>query len=52
VWEGGQFASSLLDLSYGPQVDLLEVDTLDRIDELLGETVALHLTSDVPVGAS
>ena len=39
------------DLSYGPKWAYSEADTLERIDELLAETVALHLTSDVPVGA-
>jgi asparagine synthase (glutamine-hydrolysing) len=39
------------DLSYGPKWTYSEAETLDRIDELLAETVALHLTSDVPVGA-
>jgi asparagine synthase (glutamine-hydrolysing) len=39
------------DLPYGPKWTYSEAETLDRIDELLAETVALHLTSDVPVGA-
>jgi asparagine synthase (glutamine-hydrolysing) len=52
VWEGGQVrVERYWDLSYGPKWTYSEADTLDRIDELLGETVALHLTSDVPVGA-
>ena len=39
------------DLTYGPKWTYSEAETLERIDELLAETVALHLTSDVPVGA-
>ena len=39
------------DLSYGPKWTYSEAETLERIDELLAETVRLHLTSDVPVGA-
>jgi asparagine synthase (glutamine-hydrolysing) len=39
------------DLPYGPKWTYSEAETLERIDELLAETVALHLTSDVPVGA-
>jgi asparagine synthase (glutamine-hydrolysing) len=39
------------DMSYGPKWSYSEADTLDRIDELVGESVRLHLTSDVPVGA-
>ena len=39
------------DLSYGPKWSYSEADTLDRIDELVEESVRLHLTSDVPVGA-
>ncbi len=39
------------DLSYGPKWSYSEAETLDRIDELVGESVRLHLTSDVPVGA-
>ena len=39
------------DLSYGPKWTYSEEETLDRIDELVGESVRLHLTSDVPVGA-
>lgn len=39
------------DLDYGPKWTLSEADTLDRIDELVEESVRLHLTSDVPVGA-
>ncbi len=39
------------DLSYGPKWTYGEEELLDRIDALLDETVRLHLTSDVPVGA-
>jgi len=39
------------DLSYGPKWSYSEAETLDRVDELLGESVRLHLTSDVPVGS-
>ncbi len=39
------------DLSYGPKWTYSEDETLERIDELLAETVRIHLTSDVPVGA-
>ncbi|MGH7497945.1 MAG: asparagine synthase (glutamine-hydrolyzing), partial [Gemmatimonadales bacterium] len=39
------------DLSYGPKWSYSEADTLDRIDKLVEESVRLHLTSDVPVGA-
>ncbi|MEO7986657.1 MAG: asparagine synthase (glutamine-hydrolyzing) [Gemmatimonadales bacterium] len=39
------------DLDYGPKWSYSEDETLDRIDELVEESVRLHLTSDVPVGA-
>ena len=39
------------DLSYGPKWEYSEAELLERIDELLAETVRLHLASDVPVGA-
>jgi asparagine synthase (glutamine-hydrolysing) len=39
------------DLTYGPKWTEPEDELLDRIDELLAETVRLHLVSDVPVGA-
>jgi asparagine synthase (glutamine-hydrolysing) len=39
------------DLSYGPKWSYSEAETLDRVDELLAESVRLHLTSDVPVGS-
>jgi asparagine synthase (glutamine-hydrolysing) len=52
VWEGGRSrVERYWDLSYGPKWTYSESETLDRIDELLGETVKLHLLSDVPVGA-
>src|SRR5919112_1483962 len=52
VWEGGRFRiERYWDLSYGPKWAYSEAETLERIDELLAETVKLHLLSDVPVGA-
>jgi asparagine synthase (glutamine-hydrolysing) len=39
------------DLQYGPKWTYSESETLERIDQLLAETVKLHLLSDVPVGA-
>jgi asparagine synthase (glutamine-hydrolysing) len=52
VWEQGQTRiERYWDLSYGPKWTYSEAETLDRIDELLAETVKLHLLSDVPVGA-
>lgn len=53
VWEAGAPArvERYWDLTYGPKWTFSEADTLERIDQLLGESVALHLTSDVPVGA-
>jgi asparagine synthase (glutamine-hydrolysing) len=52
VWEGGRARiERYWDLSYGPKWTFSEAETLDRIDELLAETVKLHLLSDVPVGA-
>jgi asparagine synthase (glutamine-hydrolysing) len=49
--EAGTSIQRYWDLSYGPKWSYSEADTLDRIDELLAESVKLHLTSDVPVGA-
>jgi asparagine synthase (glutamine-hydrolysing) len=49
--EAGTSIERYWDLSYGPKWSYSEADTLDRIDELLAESVKLHLTSDVPVGA-
>jgi asparagine synthase (glutamine-hydrolysing) len=52
VWEDAQVRiERYWDLSYGPKWTYGEEELLDRIDELLDETVRLHLTSDVPVGA-
>jgi asparagine synthase (glutamine-hydrolysing) len=52
VWEQGRLRiERYWDLSYGPKWTYSEAETLDRIDELLAETVKLHLLSDVPVGA-
>src|SRR3954463_10736830 len=52
VWENGRVRiERYWDLSYGPKWTYSEAETLDRIDELLAETVKLHLLSDVPVGA-
>jgi asparagine synthase (glutamine-hydrolysing) len=52
VWEQGRARiERYWDLSYGPKWRYSEAETLDRIDELLAETVKLHLLSDVPVGA-
>jgi asparagine synthase (glutamine-hydrolysing) len=52
VWENGRARiERYWDLSYAPKWTYSEADTLDRIDELLAETVKLHLLSDVPVGA-
>jgi asparagine synthase (glutamine-hydrolysing) len=52
VWEQSRVRiERYWDLSYGPKWTYSEADTLDRIDELLAETVKLHLLSDVPVGA-
>jgi asparagine synthase (glutamine-hydrolysing) len=52
MWEDGQVRiERYWDLSYGPKWTYGEEELLDRIDELLDETVRLHLTSDVPVGA-
>jgi asparagine synthase (glutamine-hydrolysing) len=52
VWENGRIRTERYwDLSYGPKWNYSEAETLDRIDELLAETVKLHLLSDVPVGA-
>jgi asparagine synthase (glutamine-hydrolysing) len=52
VWENGRARiERYWNLSYGPKWTYSEEETLDRIDELLAETVKLHLLSDVPVGA-
>ncbi len=52
VWEDGRTRiERYWDLSYGPKWTYGEEELLDRIDALLEETVRLHLTSDVPVGA-
>jgi asparagine synthase (glutamine-hydrolysing) len=52
VWENGRSRTERYwDLTYGPKWTYSEAETLDRIDELLAETVKLHLLSDVPVGA-
>jgi asparagine synthase (glutamine-hydrolysing) len=52
VWEDGRTRiERYWDLSYGPKWTYGEEELLDRIDGLLDETVRLHLTSDVPVGA-
>jgi asparagine synthase (glutamine-hydrolysing) len=52
VWETGRARiERYWDLRYGPKWTYSEAETLDRIDELLAETVKLHLLSDVPVGA-
>ena len=52
VWENGRARiERYWDLSYGPKWEYSEGETLERIDELLAETVKLHLLSDVPVGA-
>ena len=52
VWENGRSRiQRYWDLSYGPKWTYSEEETLERIDELLAETVKLHLLSDVPVGA-
>jgi asparagine synthase (glutamine-hydrolysing) len=52
VWEQGKARiQRYWDLNYGPKWTYSESETLERIDELLAETVKLHLLSDVPVGA-
>jgi len=52
VWENGRARiERYWDLTYGPKWTYSEEETLERIDELLAETVKLHLLSDVPVGA-
>ena len=52
VWEDGRTrVERYWDLSYGPKWTDAEPKLLERIDELLAETVKLHLVSDVPVGA-
>jgi asparagine synthase (glutamine-hydrolysing) len=52
IWEdGASRIERYWDLPYAPKWTYPEEEILDRIDELLAETVRLHLTSDVPVGA-
>ena len=53
IWETGSppRIERYWDLTYGPKWTYSEAETLERIDELLAESVRLHLTSDVPVGA-
>ncbi len=52
VWEDGKArVERYWTLDYGPKWTEPEPELLDRIDALLAETVAIHLTSDVPVGA-
>ncbi|MGH7526331.1 MAG: asparagine synthase (glutamine-hydrolyzing) [Gemmatimonadales bacterium] len=52
VWEDGKARiERYWTLDYGPKWTEPESELLDRIDALLAETVAIHLTSDVPVGA-
>jgi asparagine synthase (glutamine-hydrolysing) len=52
VWENGVTRTERYwDLSFGPKWTYSDAETLERVDHLLAETVALHLTSDVPVGA-
>ena len=49
--EAGMRIERYWDLDYEPKWSYSEADTLDRIDQLVDESVRLHLTSDVPVGA-
>jgi asparagine synthase (glutamine-hydrolysing) len=52
VWENGTSrVRRYWDLNFGPKLTASEPEILEQVDEMLGETVALHLTSDVPVGA-
>jgi asparagine synthase (glutamine-hydrolysing) len=52
VWENGVTRiRRYWDLTFGPKLAASEGEILEQVDGLLGETVALHLTSDVPVGA-
>jgi len=52
VWEDGRTrVERYWQLEYESKWDLPEPALLERIDGLLGETVAMHLMSDVPVGA-
>jgi asparagine synthase (glutamine-hydrolysing) len=52
IWEDGRTrVERYWDLSYGPKWEISEEELLERTDELLAETVKLHLVSDVPVGA-
>jgi asparagine synthase (glutamine-hydrolysing) len=52
VWENGTTrVTRYWDLTFGPKWQAGEGELLEQVDHLLGETVALHLTSDVPVGA-
>jgi asparagine synthase (glutamine-hydrolysing) len=52
VWENGTSrVRRYWDLNFGPKFTGAEPEMLEQVDALLSETVALHLTSDVPVGA-
>ncbi len=52
VWENEQLRiERYWNLDYGPKWTDSEDALIDRVDELLAETVKLHLVSDVPVGA-
>jgi asparagine synthase (glutamine-hydrolysing) len=52
VWEHGTSrVRRYWDLNFGPKLTASEPEILEQVDEMLSETVALHLTSDVPVGA-
>jgi asparagine synthase (glutamine-hydrolysing) len=52
VWEDDRLRiERYWDLTYRPKWTDPEDQLLDRVDELLAETVRLHLVSDVPVGA-
>ncbi|MBA3659497.1 MAG: asparagine synthase (glutamine-hydrolyzing), partial [Gemmatimonadales bacterium] len=52
IWEAGRTrVERYWDLPYGPKWTYSEAELLERIDDLLAETVKIHLVSDVPVGA-
>lgn len=52
IWENEELRiERYWDLDYGPKWIDSEEQLIDRVDELLAETVKLHLVSDVPVGA-